>query len=88
VVKNIIDQLSDYQVLNKKPAPWSSYYDPHVYDGFKYCPSSLENIVIRVPTQNFRDFPLFTVGSSHKSCPSARCASAKNIVCRDTNISI
>jgi hypothetical protein len=33
-----------------------------------------------------RDFPLFTVGSSHKSCPSARSASAANTICKDNDI--
>jgi hypothetical protein len=33
----------------------------------------LETVDIRVPTRHFRDFSLFTVGSSRKTCPSARC---------------
>jgi hypothetical protein len=34
----------------------------------------------------FRDFPLFTVGSSRKNCPSARCASAANTARKDVDI--
>jgi hypothetical protein len=46
-------------------------------------PSLLETVGIHVPVRNFRDFPLFTVGSSHKTCPSARSASAANTICKD-----
>jgi hypothetical protein len=34
----------------------------------------------------FQKFPLFTVGSSRENCPSARCASATDTVCKDTDI--
>jgi hypothetical protein len=44
----------------------------NVYDCFKFCSSLLETIGIHVPIRNFRDFPLFTVGSSRKTCPPAR----------------
>jgi hypothetical protein len=33
-----------------------------------------------------RDFALFNVCSSFKNCPSARCASAANVVCRDVDV--
>jgi hypothetical protein len=33
-----------------------------------------------------RDFPLFYVCPTIKNCPSARCASAANVVCRDFDI--
>jgi hypothetical protein len=32
------------------------------------------------------NFSLFSVCSSSKNCPSARCASAANVVCRDGDI--
>jgi hypothetical protein len=54
----------------------------NAYNGFECCPSLLETVSIRVPIRNFRDFPLFTVVSSHKSCPYARCTSAANTVCK------
>jgi hypothetical protein len=50
------------------------------------CPSLLETVGIHVPVRNFRDFPFFTVGSSHKSCPSARSTSAANTMCKDIDI--
>jgi hypothetical protein len=56
------------------------------YTGFKCCPSLLETVGIHIPVRNFRDFPLFTVGSSHKSCPFARSASATNTICKDIDI--
>jgi hypothetical protein len=52
----------------------------NVYNSFEFCSFLVETVGIRVPTINFRDFPLFTVGSSLKSCSSARCASAVNAV--------
>jgi hypothetical protein len=33
-----------------------------------------------------RDFPLFYVCPTIKNCPSARCASAANVVCRDFDV--
>jgi hypothetical protein len=50
------------------------------------CASLLETVGIHVPVRNFRDFPLFAVGSSHKSCPSSRSASATNTICRDIDM--
>jgi hypothetical protein len=32
------------------------------------------------------DFAWFNVCSSSKNCPSARCASAANVVCRDVDV--
>jgi hypothetical protein len=40
------------------------------------CPFLLGTDNIRVFSNNFRDCPLFAVGSSRKICLSARCASA------------
>jgi hypothetical protein len=37
----------------------------------------------RVPARYIRDFSLFYVCSSGKNSPSARCASAAKVVCRD-----
>jgi hypothetical protein len=57
-----------------------------VYVGFKFCPSVLEIVGLRVPARYIRDFALFNVCSSCKNCPSATCASAANIICRDVDI--
>jgi hypothetical protein len=51
-----------------------------VYSGSKFCPSILENVDLRVPARCIRDFALFTVCSSCKNCPSARCATAANVM--------
>jgi hypothetical protein len=42
-----------------------------VYFGFKFCPSALEIVGLRVPAQYIRDSALFNVCSSCKICPSA-----------------
>jgi hypothetical protein len=57
-----------------------------VYFGLKFCTSVLEIVGFRVPARYIRDFALFSVCSSCKYCPSARCASAANIVRRDVDI--
>jgi hypothetical protein len=57
-----------------------------VFFGFKFCPSILEIVGLRVPARYIRDFALFNVCYSCKNCPSARCASAANVVCRDIDI--
>jgi hypothetical protein len=57
-----------------------------VHNVFKSCFSLYETVGIRVPTRHFRDFPLFAVGFSRKTCLSATCVSAANTVCIDTNI--
>jgi hypothetical protein len=56
-----------------------------VYLVSKLCPSLLEVVGLRVPARHIRDFALFSVYSSCKNCPSARCASAAN-VCRNVDV--
>jgi hypothetical protein len=50
------------------------------------CCAYLTTVGIRVSTGNFRDFLLFTAGSSSKTSPSARYASAVDTVCKNTNV--
>jgi hypothetical protein len=57
-----------------------------VYRRLKSCTSLLENLSIRVPPGNLRDFSLFGVCPSNKHCPSARCAYAANAVGKDLDI--
>jgi hypothetical protein len=57
-----------------------------VYSGSKFCPSVLETVGLRVPPRRICDFALFSVCSSCKKCPSARCASAANAVCSDDHV--
>jgi hypothetical protein len=54
--------------------------------GSKFSPSVLETVGLRVPTRHLRDFPLFYVCPTIKNCPSARCATAANVVCRDFDV--
>jgi hypothetical protein len=51
-----------------------------VYRGFKYCPSLLEAVGLRVSTRYLRGFSMFNFSPSLKNCPSARFASAANVV--------
>jgi hypothetical protein len=54
--------------------------------GSKFCPSVLEIVALRVPARYIREFALFNVCSSSINCPSARCALAANVVCKDVDV--
>jgi hypothetical protein len=43
-------------------------------------------IGLRVPTRNLRDFSLFHVSSFYKDCPSGRCATAANSICKQVDV--
>jgi hypothetical protein len=58
----------------------------NVHNVLKFCLFLLKAVGIHVPIRNFRGFPLFSVDSSRKTCPSARCSSAANAVCKDIDI--
>jgi hypothetical protein len=55
---------------------------------FKIIIFMLETVGIRVHVRNFRRLPLFIFGSSCKTCPSARCTTAANTVCKYINIHV
>jgi hypothetical protein len=57
-----------------------------VYRGLKFCSSLLENVSIRVPTCNVRDFLTFCICPSNKQFASAPCAYAANVVGKDLDI--
>jgi hypothetical protein len=65
--------------------PWCTFL-VQVYSGLKSCPSLLENVSLRVPANNLRDFQLFGFCSSNKNCPSARCTYAANAAGKDLDI--
>jgi hypothetical protein len=84
---NALDHLN-FHTLCTRRSHLEAPFIISIYNGFRACPSLLETVNIRAPSRNFRHFPLFTVGSSRKTCPSVRCASAENnpIVCKDYDI--
>jgi len=45
----------------------------------------MESVGLRVPNRNFRDFSLFNVDFKRLNCPSARCATAANVIDSDTD---
>jgi hypothetical protein len=53
---------------------------------FYYYYSALEIAGLRVPVRYIRDFPMFNVCCVTKNCPSARCASAAKVVCRNVDV--
>jgi hypothetical protein len=72
--------------LRKRSYHLDALFIIQVYRGLKYCPSLLEAVGLRVPTRYLRDFSTFNFSPSLKNCPSARCASAANVVCRDFDV--
>jgi hypothetical protein len=48
------------------------------YCGLKSCSSLLDIDSLHVPHRNVRDYTLFSICPSNKSCPSAQCAYAAN----------
>jgi hypothetical protein len=80
-----LDQLK-LHTLHKRSYHLDALFLTQVYRGSKFCPSVLETVGLRVPIRYIRDFSMFSVCSSRKNCPSARCASAANVVCRDVDI--
>jgi hypothetical protein len=80
-----LDQLK-LHTLHKRRCHLDALFLTQVYRGSKFCPSVFETVGLRVPVRYIRDFSMFNVCSSSKNCPSARCASAANVVCRDSDI--
>jgi hypothetical protein len=80
-----LDQLK-LHTLHKRRYHLDALFLTQVYRGSKFCPSALETVGLRVPVRYIRDFSMFSVCSSSKNCPSARCASAANVICRDLDI--
>jgi hypothetical protein len=48
----------------------------------------LENVSLRVPTRNIRNFLKFSFCPSNKHCPFARCACAANVAGKDIDIGL
>jgi hypothetical protein len=69
--------------LRKKSYHLDALFFIQVYRGLKYCPPHLEAVGLRIHTRYPRDFSMFNFSPPLKNCPSARCASAANVVCRD-----
>ncbi|PNF40967.1 hypothetical protein B7P43_G08815 [Cryptotermes secundus] len=80
-----LEQLK-LHTLQKKRYHLDALFLIQVYRGSILCPSAFESVGLRVPIRYIRDSPMFNVCSVSKNCPSARCASAANVVCRDTDV--
>jgi hypothetical protein len=62
--------------VNKYIIELNALFARTVYSGAECCPLPLETVGIRVPALDVT----FLVSSSH--CPSARCSSAANAICK------
>jgi hypothetical protein len=76
-----LEKLSLHSLRNRRHHVDALFF-VHVYRGLKCCTSLLENVVLRVPASNLRDFSLFAV------CPSARCPCAATAVQSEPFLSI
>jgi hypothetical protein len=77
-------EYSKLHTLCKRRYHLDALFLIQVYRGLKYCPSLLEAVGLRVSTR--RDLSMFNFSPSLKNCPSARCASAADVVCRDSDV--
>jgi hypothetical protein len=78
---NALDHLN-FHILWTKGCHLGVLFLINVYNGFKFCPSLIETVTIHIPTQNFTDAPLFTVGSAHKTCWFCDCYHITTWTCR------
>jgi hypothetical protein len=79
----ILEQL-ELHTLRKRRYHIDAPFPFLVYRVSKYCPL-LETVGLRAPARCIMDFSLFSVCSSSKNYPSARCASSAK-VCRDVKV--
>jgi hypothetical protein len=79
-------ELLNLQTLRKRRYHIDALFLTQVFRGSVHCPSSLEIVGLRVPVRRTRDFPIFSVCTTCKNCPSARCASAANVVCNAVDV--
>jgi hypothetical protein len=75
---DIILEKLNLQTLHIRCRRIDALFLINAFCGIKHCPSVLETVGIRVPTQNIRNFTTFSCSFSH--CPSARCVSSTNAV--------
>jgi hypothetical protein len=80
-----LDQLNMHTLVKRRHHA-DVLFLTQVYRRFIHCSSSLEIVDLQVPVRHIRDFPMFSVSSASKNWPSARCASAANVVCRDIDV--
>jgi hypothetical protein len=73
-------QESNLHTLHMRRHRLDAVFLTQVYSESKFCSSVLETVGLRVLPRRIRDFALFSVCSSCRNCPSARCASAANVV--------
>jgi hypothetical protein len=81
----VLEQLK-LQALRKRKNHLDALFLVEVYLCYQFCPSVLETVGLRGPAWYVRDSFLFNVCPSSKTCPSSRCASAANVVCRDIHV--
>jgi hypothetical protein len=64
----------------------SLFFLAQICRGSKFCPSVLDTVGPLVPSRHIGDFSVCNLCFCSKNCPSARCTSAANVVCRDVDV--
>jgi hypothetical protein len=80
-----LEKLSLYS-LRKSKHHLDAPFFIQVYRGLISYTFLLQNVSLRVPTCNVKDFLTFSVCANNKQCPSALCAYAANVVGKDLDI--
>jgi hypothetical protein len=83
ILTNIVSNL---RTLRYRSYHFDALFLIHICLGSKFCRSVLETDGLWVPAPCSRDFSMFSVCLSSKNFPSARSASATNVVCRDLDV--
>jgi hypothetical protein len=63
--ENALEYLNFYTLCTRRHH-LDALFLVNVYSGYKFCPFLLKTVGICVPSQNYRDSPLFTVCASNK----------------------
>jgi hypothetical protein len=58
----------------------------NAYKGKINCYSIMDDVGIRVPARQIREFRTFSVSSALRHSPSTRCAIAANDICRSVDV--
>ena len=64
-------------IMIQEASNWQPFYI-HDFIGSEFCPSLIDNISLRIPCHNIRNFTLFSIAG--RNCPSTRHATAANLV--------
>jgi hypothetical protein len=80
---NLLEKLK-LLTLHNRHHHFNALFLINVFSGTKRCPCILKTVSMCLPAWNIHNFTMFACSSTH--CPSARCVSAANAVCKHADI--